>query len=90
MQLVGRIQSVTQPISGVSEKTGKEWHRQQFVLETIETNPKRAYFELKDGVQIEQLALKVGDQVLVDFFIQAWSYNDRWHNSLTATRVSRA
>lgn len=87
MQLTGIIIAVLDVQSGVSQ-SGKNWARQEFVLETEERYPKRCLFHLFGEDRIKTAALAKNMRVTVDFDIDAREYQGRWYNNVSAWKVT--
>ena len=87
MEINGRIIAVMPIKTGTSQKDGKPWASQDYVIETVEQYPKRMVFNLFGEDKITQYNLKVGDEVTVYFDINAREYNGRWYNEIRAWKV---
>lgn len=87
MQLTGIIIAVLDTQSGVSQ-SGKNWMRQEFVVETQEQYPKKCCFRLFGEDKIKAAALAQNMRVTVDFDIDAREYNGRWYNDVSAWKVT--
>ena len=86
MEIKGTIINVSAPISGTS-KAGKEWMKQDFVLETEEKYPKNIVFSRMNKEKIEKYPISLNSKVNVSFDIDAHEYNGKWYNSITAWKV---
>lgn len=86
----GRIDQVLKPESGTS-KAGKEWSKQEFVIETTEDQyPKKVCFTLfGDKVSLIQ-GLAVGQEVEVSFNMESREYNGRWFHNINAWKIESA
>ena len=87
MEISGKIIAVCEPKGGVSQRTGKEWKTQDYVIETIEEKPQRCVFNVFGEDRINEYNIKIGDNVKVVFNLDAREYNGRWFNSLNAASV---
>lgn len=85
MELTGKVIAVLDIQSGTS-KTGNEWKKQEFVVETHEEYPKKACFTLFNKTE---LCPKVGEEVTVHFDITANEYKGKWYNSVNAWKVDK-
>lgn len=92
MEFVGRISKLMPLQSGVSERTGNTWYRQEFVFEYFE-HPTDRYSDKAAltifNNSIQELGLKEGDQVLVGFGHNVREYDGRYYNELRAYKVER-
>lgn len=72
----GKITEALPVVSGVSEKSGKEWRRASFIMEYDTASPQYPKSILFDvfGDKIDQLNLQQGleYEVEVDFAVRAW------------------
>lgn len=87
-QFIGCIILVGEVKRGISQ-SGKEWAKQEFVVETVEQYPRRCVLDIMGDENIQKLAVKAGENVTVDYNIDAHEYNGRWYNNLTAWKVTR-
>lgn len=89
MEIQGRIIAVLAPVSGVSQKTGNAWAKQEYVLETREAFPKRICFTVFGEEKIRNFALREGEEVTVSIDISSREYNGKWYTDITAWGVLR-
>ena len=77
------------PEQGGESKNGA-WKKQNFVIETQETYPKKICLTLwKD--KVEQLNdFKEGDFLKVNFSIESREYNNNWYTDLNCFRIDSA
>lgn len=85
MELQGKVIAALPERSGVSSRG--EWKSQDFVIETHESYPKKMVFSVFGADRLEKFGIKVGQEVLVSFDIDAHEYKDRWFNSIRAFDV---
>lgn len=90
MEIRGRIIAVLPLRSGVSQKDGKSWMTQDYVIETLEQYTKRCLFNVFGEEKIKEYNLQVGSEVTVKFDINAREYNGRWYNDVRAWKVEPA
>ena len=86
MEISGKIIAVLPMQSGTSN-SGKEWQKQEFVIETQGDYPKKMYYQLFGEEKIKSNSANVGDEVTVSFDIDAKEWNGRWFNSINAWKV---
>ena len=89
MELTGRIIAVMEPRSGVSARTGNAWMTQEYVLEGPGQYPKRCVFNLFGEDRIKQFNIQNGEDLTVQFDIDAREYQGRWFNDIRAYNVIR-
>lgn len=87
MEIKGRIIQVLELMSGVS-KSGNNWKKQSFVLETMDQYPKKICFSMW-GDQIEQANIQAGEIVTAYIDIESREYNGRWYTDIKAWRIER-
>lgn len=91
MEITGKIIAALEKRSGVSQKTGKEWSTQEFVLETHDQYPRKVCFEVFGDERIKQFNISVGEERTIHFDVDAreWTTKDgqtRWTNTIRAYR----
>lgn len=89
MELTGRIIAVMQPRSGVSSRTGNPWMTQEYVMEVPGQYPRRMVFNLFGEDRIKQFNIQNGEDVTVQFDIDAREYQGRWFNDIRAYNILR-
>lgn len=89
LEIEGKVVVLLPEISGTSNKTGKEWRKQGFVIETQEQYPKKIVFNVwNDTVDVVK-QLSNGTKVKVNFRIESREYNERWYTDLTAWKIAK-
>ena len=89
MELKGRIIQVMPLQSGIGQVSGKEWKKQEYILETQEQYPRKVCFQLS-GNRIEQYPLSVGEEVIVRFDLESRESKGRWYTDVRAWKVEKA
>lgn len=92
MEAIGTITTILPVQSGVS-KAGKEWKKQTFVIEVDSQSqyPKHVAFDVMGDEKIATVSvLQAGQQVKVQFDVDAHEWNGRWFNSVNAWRIEAA
>lgn len=89
MELTGKIIAVMEPRGGVSARTGNTWKTQEYVLEVPGQYPKRCLFNVFGEDRINQFNIQNGDELTIQFDIDAREYNGRWFNDIRAYNVVR-
>lgn len=89
MEIQGKIAQILPLASGVGQASGKAWSKQEYILETLDSQyPKKICFNLW-GDKIQQFDLKEGEEVTVQIDIESREYNGRWYTDVRAWRVDR-
>ena len=87
MEVIGKIIHVLQPQSGKS-KAGKQWKKQEYVLETEDAYPKKICFDFF-GDRVDQFPLKINDRVRLSFDIESREYNGRWYTNIRGWKAEQ-
>ena len=85
MELQGKVIAECPARSGTSARG--DWKAQDFVIETHEAYPHKMVFSVFGADRLARFNIKVGQEVLVAFDIDAHEYNGRWFNSIRAYDV---
>ncbi len=89
-ELTGKVIAVLPLASGVSNRTGKEWASQDYVIEEQNARfPQRVCFKVFGSDKIQQFALQIGDVVTAKLEIDAHEHNGRWYNEIDCWSVER-
>lgn len=84
--ITGKLIAKLPLLSGVS-KTGNNWQKQEFVIETLDQYPKKICTNLW-GDRIDQLnAFRIGDIVTISFDLESREFNGRWYTDVKSWRV---
>ena len=89
MELTGRIIAVFDTKSGTSSKTGNPWMMQGYVIEVPGQYPRRCAFTVFGEDRIKQMNIQNGEDLTVQFDIDAREYNGKWYNDFRAYNVIR-
>ena len=89
MELTGRIIAVMPAQSGVSARTGNNWMSQDYVIEVPGQYPRKCLFRLFGEDKIKQFNIQQGEDLTVQFDIDAQEFNGRWYNDIRAYNVIR-
>ncbi|MBQ9646143.1 MAG: DUF3127 domain-containing protein [Prevotella sp.] len=91
MDITGNIIAVMPAQSGVSQRTGNTWMRQEYVLEVPGQWPRHICFGIFGEDRIKQFNLHQGEQnITVQFDIDAHEHEGRWYNEIRAYNVIRS
>lgn len=74
-------------MQGGTSKSGKEWSRQDYVIETKEQYPKKVAFSVMND-NIMNFGLAVGQDVDIEIDINANEWQGRWFNSITCWKAT--
>ncbi|MCD7937636.1 MAG: DUF3127 domain-containing protein [Tannerellaceae bacterium] len=89
MEVTGKVIAILPPQGGTS-KTGNEWKKQEYVIETHEQYPKKICFQIFGADKIDQAAIQAGEELTVFFDIDSREYQGRWFTNINAWKVERA
>ncbi len=93
MEIRGRIVQVLPLASGVS-RTGNNWRKQEYVLETFDQYPRKVLFNFFNNT-IDQYPLQVGEDIILSFDLESRSYVgrdgvERWSTDVRGWKVEKA
>ena len=88
LQVKGKVQQILKPESGVS-RAGKEWNKQEFVIETEDQFPKKICFTLFGDKTSLIDGLSNGEEVEVSFNVESREYNGKWFHNINAWKVDK-
>lgn len=86
MEFTGKIIAVMPVVLG--QGRNGEWKRQEYVIENHDQYPRKMCFNLW-GDKIDTFAIKEGEELTVNFDIDAREWNGRWFNDIRAWKVDR-
>ena len=93
LQIEGRIFKVLPALSGTSQRTGNSWMSQDYVLQFHvwdgARNPNHFVFRVFGEDRIKQYNIQQGEDLTVQFDIDAHEFNGRWFNDVRAYNVVR-
>ncbi len=88
MEVQGKIILKLKPQGGLS-KAGREWKKQEYVLETInEPYPRKVHFDFF-GERVDQYPLEVGDTITLSFDIESREFNGRWYTDIRGWKAEK-
>jgi hypothetical protein len=87
MDIKGRLIQIL-PLQSGTSKTGNDWSKQEFVIETDEQFPKKVCFTLF-GDKVSLLnGLSIGNQIEVAFNLESREFNGKWYSNINAWKVN--
>jgi len=86
MDLKGRIFQVMPVTSGTS-KAGKDWSKQDFVIETLSQYPKKVALSVWGQQKIDDYDLQIGMEVTVHVELESREYNGKWYTQANAWKI---
>ncbi len=78
-----------EPRGGVSARTGNSWMTQEYVIEVPGTYPRKMMFNIFGEDRIKQFNIQAGEEITVQFDIDAREFNGRWYNDIRAYNILR-
>ncbi|MGL5919468.1 MAG: DUF3127 domain-containing protein [Bacteroidales bacterium] len=88
MEIKGKIITAYPMQEGNNSQTGSTWKKQEFVMETFESYPKKIHFSIW-GDRIETSNISKDDLIEVKVNIESREYNERWYTSIRAWSVKK-
>ena len=89
MDLTGKVIAIMEARSGQSQRTGNPWMIQEYVIEVPGTYPRKMMFSVFGEDRIKQFNIQPGEEITVQFDIDAREFNGRWYNDIRAFNVMR-
>jgi hypothetical protein len=89
MDLTGKVIAILPANSGVSARTGNPWMSQEYVIEVPGQYPRKMLFRIFGEDRIKQFNIQAGEEITVQFDIDAHEYNGRWFNEIRAYNIMR-
>ena len=90
MELTGKIIAIMEARGGTSAKTGNAWMVQEYVIEVPGQFPKHCAFSVFGEDRIKQFNIQNGEDLTIQFDIDAKEFNGRWYNDVRAYNVIRS
>lgn len=87
MDVVGKI-IVKLPLMKGTSQAGNPWQKQEYVLETEDSYPKKVHFDFF-GEKAEQNPLNIGDRVRLYFDIESREYNGKWYTNIRGWKAEQ-
>jgi hypothetical protein len=82
----GKLIHILEKVSGTS-KAGKEWSKQDFVIETEDQFPKKIAFTLFGDKADMLTPFKENEMIHVFFNLEANEYQGKWYSNVNAWKV---
>lgn len=93
MDIEGKIAVVMPAKTGVSQKTGKSWAIQDYVIDYFwwpnQQNASKMVYRVLGEERIKNFNLKVNDEVRITFHVEAHEYDGRWYNEIHCTACKK-
>lgn len=86
LDITGKIIQKLNKTEGVS-KAGKSWSKQEFVIETQETYPKKVMISTMNEKVNDLERFNVGDVVIASLNLESREYNGRWYTDARAWKI---
>jgi hypothetical protein len=86
LDIEGKIIQIMPATSGMS-KAGKEWTKQEFVIETKDQYPKKVMMSVMGEKVNELKKFAVGNDVKASLNIESREYNGRWYTDIRAWKI---
>lgn len=86
LDITGKIVLKLNKTEGIS-KAGKPWSKQEFVIETQETYPRKVMISTMNEKVNELERFNVGDTITASLNIESREYNGRWYTDVRAWKI---
>lgn len=87
MEVKGKIIQKFELQSGTS-KAGNPWKKQNYLLETLDSFPRKIYFDFF-GDRADQYPLEVGDMINLSFDIECREYQGRYYTDIRGWKAEK-
>lgn len=87
MELKGKLIQKNAPVSGQSSKG--MWTKQEFIIETAETYPKKICLNVWNDTLKEVANAKLGDTLTAHVQVESREYNGRWYTEVKAWKFEK-
>jgi hypothetical protein len=88
LELSGKLIKKLPEVTGTG-KTGTNWIKQDFVIETQDQYPKKVCMNVWGDKTQDLAAVSEGEIVKVQFNVESREYNERWYTDIRAYRIDR-
>ncbi|MCR4602976.1 MAG: DUF3127 domain-containing protein [Prevotella sp.] len=89
MDLTGKVIAIMEARSGNSQRTGNPWMIQEYVIEVPGQYSRKMMFSVFGEDRIKQFNIQLGEEITVQFDIDAREYQGRWFNDIRAYNIHR-
>ena len=89
MDIKGKVIQIL-PVQTGTSKAGKEWSKQEFVIETEEQFPKNICFTLFGDKLSLLTGITAGQQVEVFFNLESREFSGKWYHNINAWKINPA
>ncbi len=86
LDIEGKIIQIMPATSGMS-KAGKEWTKQEFVIETKDQYPRKVMMSVMGDKVNELKRFAVGNEIKASLNIESREYNGRWYTDVRAWKL---
>lgn len=86
LDITGKIIQKLNKTEGIS-KAGKAWSKQEFVIETQETYPKKVMISTMNEKVNDLERFNVGDVITASLNLESREYNGRWYTDARAWKI---
>lgn len=86
LDITGKIIQIMPATSGTS-KAGKDWTKQEFVIETQEQYPRKVMMSVMGDKVSELKKFAVGNEIKASLNIESREYNGRWYTDVRAWKL---
>ncbi|MFN7312365.1 MAG: DUF3127 domain-containing protein [Bacteroidota bacterium] len=89
LDITGKLIQKLNKTEGIS-KAGKPWSKQEFIIETQETYPRKVMISVMNEKVTDLEKFNSGDIVTASLNIESREYNGRWYTDVRAWRLQGA
>ncbi len=89
MEIQGKIIAILPIQGGTSATTGKSWQVETFVIETLESYPRKVAIEIFGEQRIKDNPIAIDQVVTVSFDLESREFSGRWYTSARAWKIEQ-
>lgn len=90
LEITGKVVKVLPEQAGKSARTGNDWKKGSFIIETESNFPKKVCFTAWGDLTSQVNSLQAGQNIKVSFDVESREFNDRWYTDLKAWKIDSA
>jgi hypothetical protein len=85
MDITGKVIQVLPLTAGIGKANGKEWTRQDFIIETDEKYPKKVCITAMN--EVANRVFVVGETIKCHLNIESKEFNGKWYSEIKAWKI---
>jgi len=86
LKIKGKLLQINEVVTGTSA-AGKQWQKQEFIIETFEQFAKKICFSLFGNKTDLINGIKIDDSITVHFNLESREYNGKYFHNINAWKI---